>query len=148
MGGLDMRLSLFYSKMRSRKWYHRGVGYLVSLALINSFTVYHQIGSTWSLLDFQLDVCHCLLKVDQPIESDKYVANPVIQSKSLSTNQVSMPVCHDRVNHWPIRCEKVNLCKQNGSIKRTRFECSKCQVCLCVLFDCFINFHGVEKSIV
>ena len=42
MGGVgkaDMLLSLYCSKMRSRKWYHRLVGYLVSVALINSFTV-------------------------------------------------------------------------------------------------------------
>ena len=42
MGGVDkadMLLSLYCSKMRSRKWYHRIVGYLVSLALIDFFTV-------------------------------------------------------------------------------------------------------------
>ena len=129
-------------------WYHDVViGYLVSLALINSSTVWQQIGRTESLLDFQLEVCHCLLKADQQIESDEYVTNPFSQSRSLSINQVPMPVCHDRVNQWPIKCEKVNLCKQRGSIKRTHFKCSKYQVCLCVLSDCSINFHGVEKSL-
>ena len=42
MGGVGkgyMLLSLYCSKMRSRKWYRHLVGYLVSLALINSFTV-------------------------------------------------------------------------------------------------------------
>ena len=87
--------SLYCSKMRSRKWYHHIVGYLVSLALINSFTVQQQIGGTGTSLDFQFDVCHCLLKADQPIESDEDVANLFSQSRSLTTNQVSMPLCYD-----------------------------------------------------
>ena len=149
MGGVDiadMLLSLYRSKMRSRKWYHRIVVHLVSLALVNSFTVYRQIGGTGSLLDFQLDVCRCLLKADQLIDSHEDVANPVSRSRSLSANQVPVPVRHDRVNHWPIKCEKVNRCKQSGCTKRTRFICSKCQVYLCVLSNCFINFHGVESQ--
>ena len=98
MGGVDkadMLLSLYCCKMRSRKWYHRIVGYLVSLALINSFAVQQQIGGTGTPLDFQLDVYHCLLRADQPIESDEDVANLFSQSRSLSTNQVPMPVCYD-----------------------------------------------------
>ena len=82
--------------MRSSKWYHRIVVHLMSLALINSFTVYRQIGGTGSLLDFQLDVCRCLLKADQLID----VANPVSQSRSLRANQIPVPLRHDRVNHW------------------------------------------------
>ena len=49
MGGVDkadMLLLLYRSKMRSRKWYHRIVVHLVFLALINSFTVYLQMGGT------------------------------------------------------------------------------------------------------
>ena len=143
MGGVDkagMLLSLYRSKMRSRKWYHRIVVHLVSLALINSFSVYRQMGGTGSLLDFQLDVCRCLLKADPPIDTDEDVANPVSQSRYLSANQVPVPVRHDRVNHWPIKCEKVNRCKQSGCTKRTRFLC---QVYLCVLSDCFVKSHGV-----
>ena len=116
--------------------------------MINSLIVQQQIGRTGSLLGFQRYVCHCLLKADRPTESDEHVANPVSQSRSLSVNQVPMPVCYDRVNHWPIKCEKVNLYLQHRSIKRTRFKCLKCLVYIWVLSDCFINFHVVEKSIV
>ena len=147
MGGVDkadMLLSLYRSKMRSRKGYHRIVVHLVSLALINSFTVYRQIGGTGSLLDFQLNVCRCLLKADQPINSDEDVSTSVSVSRSLSANQVPVPVRHDRVNHWPIKQEKANHCKQSGCSKRTCFICLKYQVYLCVLSDCFIKFHGVE----
>ena len=67
----------------------------MSLALINCFTVEQQSGGTGTSLDFQLDVCHCLLKADQPIESDEDVANLFSQSRSLTTNQVPMPMCYD-----------------------------------------------------
>ena len=147
MGGVDkadLLLSLCRIKMRCRKWYHRIVVHLMSLALINSYTVYRKMGGAGSLLDFQLDVCRCLLKADQSINSDEDVANPVTISRSSSANQVPVPVRHDRVNHWPIKSEKINRCKQSGCTKCTRFICSKCQVYLCVLSDCFINFHGVE----
>ena len=147
MGGVDkadMLLSLYRSKMRSRKWYHNIVVHLIFLALINSFTVYRQIGGTGSLLDFQLDVFCCLLKADQSVNSDEDIANPASMSIYLSANQVPVPVRHDRVNHWPIKREKVNRCKQSGCIKHTHLICSKCQIYLCHLSDCFINFHGVE----
>ena len=51
-------------------------------------------------------------------------------------------------NLRPIKFEKFNLCKQSGFIKRARFKCSKYQAYFCVLSDSFINFHGVEVSIV
>ena len=147
MGGVDkadMLLSLYHSNMKSRKWYHRIVVHLVSLALVNFFTAYRQIGGTWSLLDFQLDFFRCFLKADQSINSDEDVANPVSISRSFSANQVPVPVRHNREDHWPIKCERVNRCKQSGCTKCTCFICLKCQIYMYVLSDCFINFHGVE----
>ena len=143
-----MLLSLYHSNMKSRKWYHRIVVHLVFLALVNFFTAYRQIGGTWSLLDFQLDIFRCFLKADQSINSDEDVANPVSISRSFSANQVPVPVHHNRENHWPIKYESVNRCKQSGCTKCTRFICLKCQIYLYVLSDCFINFHGVEQLIV
>ena len=68
---------------------------MVSLALLNSFTVYRKMGDTGPLLDFQLDVCRCLLKVDQLIDAEEDVTNRISQLKSLSTNQIPVSVRHE-----------------------------------------------------
>ena len=102
-----------------------------TFALFGFDKFFHSLPTDWctgSLLDFQLDVCRCLLKADQSINSDKDIANPVSISRSLSANKVPVAECYDRVNHWPMKCKKVNRCKQSGCTKRTRFICSKCQV--------------------
>lgn len=153
MGGIGktyMLLSLYQCKMRSRKWYHEIIIYLMSLALINLFTFYGQIGGNGPLLAFQLDVCCCLLKADQWIDIKTLliqdiingdITNPVSQSRSLSANQVPAPMHSDNVNHRPIKCEKVNQCKQNGYNKHTCFLCTKCQVYLCVSSECVTLCH-------
>ena len=86
MGGLDkadMLLSLYRTKLRSRKWYHCIVFHLVSLALINSFTVYRQIGGKGSLLEFQIKICRCLLKADKEVDSNEDMENPPRYQRSL-----------------------------------------------------------------
>ena len=67
MGGVDkadMFLSLYRTKYRSRKWYHRIAFHLLSLAAVNAFVTYHEIGGNGSFLDFLVDICRCLLAVD------------------------------------------------------------------------------------
>ena len=49
--------------------------HLFSLALINSFTVYCQIDGKGSLLDFQIQICRCLLKADKEVDSDQDMEN-------------------------------------------------------------------------
>ena len=53
------------------------------------------MGDTGPLLDFQLDVCRCLLKVDQLIDAEEDVTNRISQLKSLSTNQIPVSVRHE-----------------------------------------------------
>ena len=97
------------------------------------------MGGTGSLLDFHIDVCRCLLKAENPFDSDEDVETPISNFRSLKADNVPVPIHlrHDRVNHWPLKGEKVNRCKQPGCKSRSRFICSKCQVYLCVLSDCF-----------
>ena len=86
MGGVDkaeMLLSLYRTKVRSQKWYHCIVFHLVSLALINSFTIYSQIGGIGSLLDFQIEICRCLLKADKEFDSDEDMKNPRTYHRSV-----------------------------------------------------------------
>ena len=108
------------------------VFHLVSLTFINSFTVYRQNGGKGSLLDFQIEMCRCLLKAD----SYDSIENPRRFQRSLKAKQILDKVHNDRVNHWPIKCDKPNQCKQADCTKRSRFNCSKCQIYLCVSTCC------------
>lgn len=123
--------------MRCRKWYHRIVVHLVSLALINPFTVYRYIVGTEPLFDFQLNICCCLLKADQWIDADEDITNPVWQSRYFSVKSV---------NHWSRKCEKASQCKKSGCNKRTCFLWWKCQVYLCVLFEYVRHFENLYAN--
>lgn len=109
IGGVDkadMLLSLYRTKLRSRKWYHRTVFYLVSLALINSFTVSRQISGKGSLLEFQIEICRCLLKAEKEVDSDEDMENHQ-DSRDLSKPSKSLiKFAMIRVNHGPIKCGK------------------------------------------
>ena len=117
--------------------------YLVSLALINSFTVFCQIGDKRSFVDFQIEICRCLLKSDKEVDSDEDMNNPPRFQRSLKAKQIPDQVRNDRVSHWPIKCHKPNRCKQDDCIKRSLFIFSKCQNYISVSSDCFLKFHGV-----
>ena len=146
MGGLDkadMLVSLYRTKLRSRKWYHCIVFHLVSLALINSFTVYRQIGGKGSLLEFRIEICSCLVKADKEVDSNEDMENSPRFQRSLKAKKIPDQVHNHRVNHWPIECDKPNRCKQADCTKRSCFICSKYQTYLCVLSDCFLKAHGV-----
>ena len=96
---VDMLLSLYGTKLRSRKWYHRIVFHLVSLALINFFTVYRQTGGKGSLLEFQIEISRCLLKADKEVDSDEDMENPPRFQRSLKAKQTPDQVRNDGVNH-------------------------------------------------
>lgn len=65
MGGVDkadMLLSLYRTKYRSRKWYHLIGFHLFSLAAVNSWLVYQQIGGSDTFLKFLGKLCFSLIK--------------------------------------------------------------------------------------
>ena len=64
MGGVDkvdMYLSLYRSKFRSRKWYHWIVTYFFNLAVVNRCVLYKELGGNMSLVDFLSDIYQCLM---------------------------------------------------------------------------------------
>ena len=143
MGGVDkadMLLSLYRTKMRTRKWYHRIAFHLILLAVVNSFVVYRQFGGTGSLLDFHVDICR-----SSDIGSDEEDTPPAKKTRSLKASMVPQSVRSDNIGHRPLK-STINRCKMDGCSSRTMFICSKCQVYLCVGKGgetCFLNFHGV-----
>ena len=139
MGGVDkadMLLSRYRTKYRSRKWYHRLAFHLLSLAAINSWTIYRQIGGHETLVKFLGKICFSLIKG----EVSDYVF------RSMRRGDVSDVIKYDKMNHWPVildiphsqRC-KFEICK-----KKTKYQCSKCKVFLCITNNiCFRGHHGV-----
>ncbi len=148
MGGVDkadMYLSLYCTKLRTKKWYHRIAFHLLSLAVVNSFVMYRELGGQGSLIDFLVDICRSLL-ASKPSQcgSDSESNEPVRRQRSLKGSQVPNAVRYDKYNHWPIQCEKPQRCKADGCARRTQFLCSKCQVYLCTNGSkCFVDYHGV-----
>ena len=146
MGGVDMAdmlLPLYRTKFRSRKWYHLIAFHLVSLALVNTFTVFHQIGGKGSKLDFQIEVYRSSIKADKVRDSDEDTENPPRFQRSLKAKQIPDQIRIDRVNHLSIKCDEPKRCKQADCTKRSPFICSKCQTYLCVLSEFVLKFHGV-----
>jgi hypothetical protein len=150
MGGVDkadMFLSLYRTKHRSRKWYHRIAFHLISLAAVNAFVMYREIGGSGSFLDFIVDVCRCLLAVEEPNDPDSQSTSVVSVQRSLKASQVPKDIRFDKCNHWPLQVEKPQRCKNTGCNRRTRFLCSKCQVYLCVTgTTCFLDYHGMTSE--
>ena len=62
MGGVDkadMMLSLYKTKCRTRKWYHRIFIHLIHLAVVNAWIIYQEVEGRWNLFDFLINISHC-----------------------------------------------------------------------------------------
>ena len=152
MGGVDkadMLLSLYRTKHRSKKWYHHIAFHLISLAVVNAFLLYREVGGDGSLVDFLIDICRCLLVSDSQGSGES--SNDEIpkhsRERSLRANQVPTNVCYDKHNHWPLQCDKPQRCKWDGCGRRTRFICSKCQMYLCFGIDTYFNALELVTSL-
>ena len=137
-------LSLYRTKYRSRKWYHRLAFHLFRLAVINSWTIYRQIGRHETLVKFLGKICFSLIKGEvSDVDSDEDMGDYVFRSM----RRGDVPDEHQiRQNEWPAildishsqRC-KFEICK-----KKTKYQCSKCNVFLCITNNiCFLGYNGV-----
>ena len=142
----DMMLSLYRTKCRTRKWYHRIFIQLLHLAVVNSWVIYQEVGGRGNLLDFLINISRCLMNSN---DSDDFDPEPVAKRRaSVKANQVPNEIRKDKTDHWPLQIEgTTQRCKLPECKRRTRFICSKCQVTLCVIgSDCFLTFHGIERK--
>lgn len=151
MGGVDkcdMFLALYRTKLKTKKWYHRIAFHLLSVAVINAFIIYKEVGGKGSLLHFLIDVCRSLCaSVEEQSDSDSDGPLDLTRRRSLSAKDVPSHIRYDRRNHWAIQHMDPQTCKQDGCKRRSRFYCTKCQLYLCVTgTNCFLNFHGVETA--
>ena len=139
-----MLLSLYKTKCKTKKWYHRIFFHLLSLSVVNAWTIYREIGGNSSLLDFQMNVSKCL--INNVSTSDDENIEPLAKRRSaVKASQVPHEIRYDQKNHWPIQLDgTTQRCKNPGCNRRGRFICSKCQIVLCVVGSkCFTQFHGV-----
>ena len=133
MGGVDkayMMLSLYKTKCRIRKWYHRIFIHLLHLAVVNSWVIYQEVGGRGNLLDFFINISRCLMNNN---DSNDFDPEPVAKRRaSVKANQVPNEIRKDKTDHWPLQIEATTQrCKFSECKRRTRFICSKCQVTLC-----------------
>ena len=148
MGGVDkadILLSIYRTKFRSRKWYLRIAFHLMSLCATNAWLLYKQIGGKDPLLKFLISVSNSLIQGKPTVaESDEWDLHPEPRQKSLKRSQVPTDMRFDKYNHWPthIECKNAQRCKLEHCTRKTRFQCSKCNVYLCVNGSpCFTAFH-------
>ncbi|XP_047135563.1 piggyBac transposable element-derived protein 2-like [Hydra vulgaris] len=148
MGGVDkadMLLSLYCTRYRSKKWYHRLAFHLFSQAAVNSWIVYSEIGGNKPLVDFLADICISMIMNEST--SMKNYENALPGSRSMRAVDIPKDVRLDKHNHWPVLLDVKNSqrCKYESCIKKTKYQCSKCKIYLCVANNkCFLAFHGVE----
>ena len=97
-----MYLAVYRTKMHTTKWYCRITFHLFSLAAVNSFLIYHQLGGTNSLLDSLTDICRSLLfGENNDSESENIISAKKVQS--LKASKVPASVHFDNIGHWPVK---------------------------------------------
>ena len=82
---------------------------MMSLATVNAFVTYHEIGGNGSFLDFLVDMCRCLLAVDfQHSNNLNHRPNAALSvQRLLKSDQVPKHVPRlDQRSHWLIQCDK------------------------------------------
>ena len=98
MGGVDkadMLLSLYRTKYRSRKWYHRVAFHLFSLAVCNSWIMHKSMGGNKRLVDFLAEICISLIMLIQSMMfAPKFIVQcgvQISQQKCVMTNSTTGP---------------------------------------------------------
>ena len=95
MGGVDkadMLLSLYRTKYRSRKWYHRVSFHLFSLAVCNSWIMHKSMGGNKRLVDFSAEICISLISGTSG--TAKFIVQcgvQISQQKCVMTNSTTGP---------------------------------------------------------
>ena len=142
----DMLLLLYKTKYRSRKWYHQVAFHLFNSAVCNSWIIYQKLGGEKSLVEFLVEICFSLMHGTSSTTDSEYdVCTEVYRSMRSADIPREMP--YDKFNQWTVLFDTPNSqrCKYKHCNKKTKYQCTKCQVYLCVANNCYFRaFHGVE----
>ena len=73
----DMLMSLYRSRFRCRKWYHRIAFHLFSLSAVNSWIIYQQLGGNNTLADFLGNICFSLTEGCAEVNNEVVTLQPI-----------------------------------------------------------------------
>ena len=119
--------------------------HLFSLAATNAWVIFKQIVGNKPLVEFLADICTSLIKGSAHIPDED--RDELQVNQSMRANDIPKDIRLDKYNHWPVLMDNPNSqrCKHESCKKKTKYQCSKCKVYLCVANNvCFRAFHGVK----
>lgn len=166
MGGVDkvdFVISLYRISARTKKWPVRVMFHLLDLSLANSWLQYRdcaltigtQKSNVLDLLGFRNEVGECLIMsrpakrrlIGRPrssTESDSDISSPT-EKKNRGSIRPVPDVRFDLIEHWPQSIDgEPQRCKLEKCGGRSRIQCMKCNVHLCLNKhrNCFHAFHN------
>lgn len=156
MGGVDRAdqlLSFYRNELKSKKWYKRIIFHLLDLAVVNSWILYRAVKkSPMQLAEFKLQVAIGLMDAEESATADLEPNATCSNTMSNRASDISHSVRYDGVNHVPIKVPQKSAprCKLPTCSRRSRLQCRKCRVYLCIEEDgpsnCFERFHNERNA--
>nr|CAI5818578.1 unnamed protein product [Callosobruchus analis] len=156
MGGVDKNdflIALYRTFIRSKKWTLRVIFHYFNLGVCNAWLEYHaDMKSRMDLLQFTMSVIEglafsdCLVNIarrGRPLSGSPR-NSPVPVKRQKPTAVPVNDVRYDNLGHWPVHVEgHEQRCKLETCGGRSRIQCEKCQVPLCLSKsrNCFKKFH-------
>ena len=164
MGGVDLidsLVSLYRIHIRSHKFYHKIIYHLLDVSVINCWLLYRRdcesaqvpLKDVLPLQHFKLSIANSLVSAEkvpqnQQVNLSSYsVEHRQAVKKTRGHNTKPLPAIRvrmDGLHHWPNFHINQQRCKLPGCKFKTRWECTKCKLSLCLSSDrnCFIAFHN------
>lgn len=173
MGGVDKSdflIALYRTFIRSKKWTLRVIFHYFNLAVCNAWLEYcsnmEHDGvikkARMDLLQFTMSIAEglafsgCLTSTpkrgrplssgsrNSPVPSGSSRSSPVPTKRQKPQTVPVNDVRYDNLGHWPVhKVGHEQRCKLDTCGGRSRIQCEKCQVPLCLskFKNCFKNFH-------
>ena len=147
-----MLLSIYRTRFRTKKWYHRIAIHIFSRAVVNAWFTHKELCVTanktpYNYLQFLDKVCDPMISAQNYIDHEYPEGEVIVEEKRvIRACDVNIFKRYDCYNYWPMFCDiaNANRCKQEGCKRKTKYKCSKCKLYLCVSGPCFLEFHGTD----
>jgi len=140
----DRMANSYTASRRTWKWTKKLFFHLLDLAIVNSYILLSSCsGKKISHRDFRPTLIREMLARSG---CESRPSMPVGRPAQTSTNIGRLDTCHHK--HWPAcnptqRCCPV--CYRRGMMQSVKFKCVKCDVALCVDWNCFANYHTKDN---
>lgn len=163
MGGVDKSdflIALYRTFIRSKKWTLRVIFHYFNLGVCNSWLEYQaDMGRNGVPAKSRMDLLQFTMAVVEGLAFSDCLVNTPRRGRPLSGSPRNSPapikrqkpltvpvkdVRSDNVGHWPVHIDgHEQRCKLETCGGRSRIQCEKCQVALCLskFRNCFKTFH-------